>query len=140
MAILLSVMIACATKEEKGRILIISEVKEKLSYPDSFKLMSLDTLDCYEDTKNCVFRVTFSHKTESAANSTDLSFIVIGDDLSIIAASDDFREIGDHVKLSTFHEYAKKIDFGSRHLLGDFDIVSVEELKKIDLESRGITN
>lgn len=134
---LLLVLISCASKEEKGKIVIVNEVKQRLSYPESFELISLDTLDCYSDTKHCILRITFQAKTDSLPSVTDLSFIALNHTASIVGFSEDLRALGDFVKLSTYHKYAKNIDFGSKHLIGDFDIVTTEELKKIDLASRG---
>lgn len=137
-ALLLLLFWACTSEVEKGKILLANEIKSNLPYPDSFELIQLDTLDCYEDTKRCIFRVTFNHKTDTFPNLRDLSFIVLNEASFIEAISGDIREIDEYVKLSTYHNYAKNIDFGSKHLLGDFDLVSTEELKQIDLESRGL--
>ena len=128
---------ACVTKEEKGVALIEDQLKSSSTYVDFYRSIVLDTLDFYPEVKEYVLRLTYSVKKDE--NETfSVCFVVMRDDLLIKGMSNDLRAIDSIVTLSTFHKYAKEIDFGAHHLLGDFDLVPSEELIKIDLSSRGI--
>jgi len=130
-------LLSCSTKNEKGLDLLEQQVKSKIETPDSYEFLALDTLDYYSVVKDYVVRLTYSYQDSSNQTAYGLEFAVINDSLILKGSSDDIRGIDTYLKLSTYHEYAKKIDFSDYEQIGNFDVVSTERLRKIDLKSRG---